>query len=374
MFGGHSIDDLFSPLGDQKDSDAGHEHKKRKVMRKGKEVALDSTNPEDILVTPHYLRTGPKWLDKKRLEDAGLIEVKEEKVELVTTEGLTEEEIEKAEREWKEKGGLPHTGEHERWDSSDEEGEGGTEVSKPARKSALDDPDIMSPNEQYHNKKNLYSFCLNRNCPAYSVKDLKVQQRWDGECCGMRNQPLPDGTTHEPEEEAEEEDEEEDWDITDEDIQAMMKDDPETAQMLAQIRNFYGTMETGVSDPEAASVAAVLSLAAASTPEEEEEEDEEEEEEEEEEDPVPRFNDMVKALLEGMLVAMEGEVVEPFTTQSHELTQMLTDFTEGKTPFEDYKSKALEMVRSIRQGWNTFKREARPPKKNIEIDGTVYDI
>ncbi|KAJ9448747.1 hypothetical protein DIPPA_16028 [Diplonema papillatum] len=389
MFG-HNLAAMFSAVGmAPRDEDAAE-------PAVGKKRPLDPTSgdPRDILSTPQWARkqeNNPRWLDHHRLVSAGLVlDAEEEKrrkaAQFPRYEEPTQEEIEHARDNWEAHAGLPHTKLHLYFDDSDSDGEddAGPRPDKPAPFSATDDPDIPSApvrsapvaaavplldavrpaaEPAAEAPRQRAQFCLNRNCLSYRTSVMAFEQRWYGECCGLRYQP---GDSSDPLALGEEEeplgDEEED----DEELEKMLLDDPETAELVRRIRAAYSTSDASPDQGNEGD-------GGKQQPEEEEEEDEESEEESEEEDEV-EFIENTTALLLAIREALNNETLEPFASLSQKLDEAILAYGEDKLDFATFKTSALETIKTIRYEFHLFRRQNRPPKTNIVIDGKTYDI
>eukprot|EP01060_Flectonema_neradi_P009045 TRINITY_DN16477_c0_g1_i1.p1 TRINITY_DN16477_c0_g1~~TRINITY_DN16477_c0_g1_i1.p1 ORF type:complete len:482 (+),score=126.37 TRINITY_DN16477_c0_g1_i1:68-1447(+) len=376
---------LVSPAKKERDSDDEDEfdQTKRRPLRRWDyekhcwvEVDPNSSNPEDLLATPAWMRKEPKWLQRKVLDDAGLVSpAKKEREELVKHEQPSEETIEKAKTQWDELGQLPHTKQHVRFDDDD---------IKTEHVNNDDEDTACLPSGP--RKKMLYNFCLNRDCPQYHIRDLPIQQNWRGECCGMRNQPAPGGGIIDPTEQ-EDEESEEDWEITDNLLQEIMDDDPETGKMLQKVQGFYDEIDEEIkpSPTESAAYVAVLAVATLACPEyeifpvaEEEEEESEEDSSDSEDSTIGEacFLSQCNMLIEGTTQALDGMVCEPFTSLLAELKASVEAYVPGSPDdiFDQFRVSSLELIRKIRSEFYTHKRQNKPPKTQVVIDGQVYDI
>ena len=384
---GHTLDDLFGTVLKKKDREEDDEEERDQVKRRPLrrwdyenhcwvEIDPNSSNAEDILATPGWMRKEPKWLQRKVLDDAGLVSpTKTEKQELVKHEEPTEENIEKATTQWDELGQLPHTKLRVRFDDDDD-----TEMGTNEPKEEQEEETGCLPSGP--RKKMLYNFCLNRDCPQYHIRDLPIQQSWRGECCGMTNQPAPGGGILNPLEQ-EDEESEEDWEITDNVLQEIMEDDPETATMLKQVQGFYSGIDEDLqtAPSEAAACAAVLSLLSLSCPLYEsfptaEEEEEETDSEDSEESGMNEacFLSQCTSLIEATTDALDGMVCEPFTSMLSDLKTRVSSYSPDSDDFDTFKEESLELIKSIRSEFYSHKRQTRPPKTNIVIDGKTFDI
>ena len=362
MFG-HDVKGLFEEaLIPNPEEDAKKEERAREKRR----YDGASLDPNVMQRTPHWMAENPKWLQRKVLEDEGYVTKEVKPTEKLIEVELTEEEIERAEKHWEQFGGNPHCTVHDRFGSdTDSDTPLPKQVTKKRRRMqhfATDDPDTgnspppappasrsglldegpppvaapaAAPSDQ------LYNFCQNKNCQSYKVFDLSVQQKWQGECCSGRHQFQPQVAQDDEEEgEAEGADEEEDWDITDGDLAELMQHDPDTANILKNIKNVYSDIPVEVLPSESAAIAAALSILSSESIlkleafDEEEYEDEEEEEEEEEENAFVEAVQFIKNchfLLEGIKTALTTDdgtvhILEPFTSLFARLIEVVESF------------------------------------------------
>ena len=458
----------------------------------------DSLDARVVYRTPHWQQKSPAWLQRKVLVDAGYVAPEPEaRREMVTTQDNAAEEVARAEKEWNEQGKSHHVLDHEVFSTSSEGSSGGppltleqqrdVELRRSAKRRdrkrraaavlvrreakrrreavLLDDPDeqpvvglldeaspfgvaaaaglveASRPAEaetpQVDQDGRLYNFCLNRECPAYQCSEIRIQQRWDGKCCGMRNQPavgqltaFDEGVGGEDDGGDEEASEGDDWSFNTEELAELAKEDPESAQMVTDIRKTYSGIGQAA-DADGADDAA-----------EDGDEDDEAEEDEESESSSEAGPDAAEQhafvancvlLLRGTqdaLISPDGvhHVVEPMSTLVARLTTLVADL-EARTgvsfgaagdegaPAEEaaappaaaedagatadaseaasagateerplpslnldasewfaFKQSALETIRLIRNEASSAKVAARPPKAPLVVDDKVYDI
>eukprot|EP00755_Sulcionema_specki_P023109 Sspe_Gene.78075::Locus_48828_Transcript_1_1_Confidence_1.000_Length_1414::g.78075::m.78075 len=299
VFGGHTLGDLFGEFAMPEEPAAPQPRKgiKRRVRGQVKVIDPTSSDPEELLVTPSWMRKEPRWLQRVKLEQAGLVEPNPvPRSELVKFQAPSAASQRLQEEEWLTVGKLPHTTYHIIYSSSGGEEDVVATAPRQERKKVkrrkmcglLDDPDAKSEEEEDDNEsseegphKPLYSFCLNPKCPMYTTSDLSHGQMWRGECCGLSNQPAVGSCVEEGDDEEEEELLDEDLDDLIEGIEKDVVDD-DLKGLVSSMEEVYGPPAPENTLPYlVAALAAVAVTAAEVVPESGSVEEEEEEEEEE---------------------------------------------------------------------------------------------
>eukprot|EP01062_Namystynia_karyoxenos_P084173 TRINITY_DN9849_c2_g1_i1.p1 TRINITY_DN9849_c2_g1~~TRINITY_DN9849_c2_g1_i1.p1 ORF type:complete len:468 (+),score=169.65 TRINITY_DN9849_c2_g1_i1:93-1406(+) len=374
-----------------------------------------TTDPAEMLHVPAWMRAEPKWVQRLTLENAGVVPSRREAAAAEAEERerrrpLREQQppaeaLQLAGENWESMGRLPHTRQHIIFSSDSEGDEPDTAAAAASRKRSregdefdpetrrrrllaaraelqqqqrakrrgvLDVDGILGPAappaaaapapaaaaaaETVSANVPYYSFCLNRNCPQYRRADLREWQRWQGECCGLRDQPDPSALP--PEADGSGSDEA-DGGLGD---GSGGGDDDESDLVPGELEQSVAAASSFLQEATGASCAA--SESAEAPAEEDEEEDEAEE----------AFVEKCLGLLRAVDAQDPADVVYLLSHRA-DLEELLEDYGAGRITFAAFQQAALRVVAAVSSHHRTHNpRPGPPPKRPVFIAGQRMDF